>query len=121
MSQETVAKNPDFLRALLVIKDELQKTGDVGERIDAIQSLPVVEEDFEDPKDYLRILNVIKQVLEASEDFKNQIDIFLDYLRGQKDIYAWLAYPITEEELALAKIADWGPEEDWSDWDNTTG
>lgn len=109
------------LRALLVIKDELQKTGDIGEWIEAMRSLPAAEEEFANPKDYLRILNVIKEVLEASEDLQNQMDAFLDYLRGQKDIYAWLAYPLTADELALAKIADWGSEEDWSEWDNATG
>jgi hypothetical protein len=29
-------------------------------------------------------------------------------------------FPQTDDELALAEIADWGPAEDWSDWVDAT-
>jgi hypothetical protein len=31
------------------------------------------------------------------------------------------AQPLDEGEKAFAAIADWGPAEDWSDWDDAKG
>ena len=29
--------------------------------------------------------------------------------------------PVTEGDAALSAVADWGPAEDWSDWQDATG
>jgi antitoxin MazE2 len=29
---------------------------------------------------------------------------------------AYAEQPVTDDEKALAEIADWGPAEDWADW-----
>jgi hypothetical protein len=34
----------------------------------------------------------------------------------QCDADRWLAQPLDDGEQALARIAEWGPAEDWSDW-----
>lgn len=39
-------------------------------------------------------------------------------LRGEQEALKLQASPLTEAELSLAAIADWGPAEDWADWDD---
>ena len=46
---------------------------------------------------------------------------YLVRLRAEGDIEAWTASPLTDDEQALARIADWGPAEDWSDWADAAG
>jgi hypothetical protein len=38
--------------------------------------------------------------------------------KGEHDASKWLDAPATAAELSLAAIADWGPAEDWADWDD---
>ena len=40
----------------------------------------------------------------------------LNQLAAEHDADRWEALPLTEDESALATIADWGPAEDWEDW-----
>ena len=40
--------------------------------------------------------------------------------RGRRDA-ADATRPLTEDERALAEVNDWGPAEDWSDWDDAAG
>ena len=42
-------------------------------------------------------------------------------LEAEHDIDARNATPLTDEEQALAAVADWGPAEDWSDWADAAG
>jgi predicted transcriptional regulator len=42
-------------------------------------------------------------------------------LTGERDAEIWEEHPLDENELQLAKIADFGPAEDWSDWHDATG
>jgi hypothetical protein len=37
-------------------------------------------------------------------------------LTADQDVQAYAEQPVTDEEKALAEIADWGPAEDWADW-----
>ena len=37
-------------------------------------------------------------------------------LRAEEDIGAWQTRPLTDDELALEQIADWGPAEGWAEW-----
>jgi len=39
-------------------------------------------------------------------------------LRSEVDASSWEQSPATDDELALGKIADWGPAERWADWDD---
>jgi len=39
-------------------------------------------------------------------------------LRGEEDAEKHERSPATEAERSLAEIADWGPAEDWTDWDD---
>ena len=38
-------------------------------------------------------------------------------LGTEGDADRWAATPLDEGEQALREIANWGPAEDWSDWD----
>jgi len=44
----------------------------------------------------------------------------LNRLASERDADTWEALPLTEGESTLAKIADWGPAEEWGDWANAT-
>lgn len=39
-------------------------------------------------------------------------------LRSERDASRWEELPASESELALGAVADWGPAEDWADWDD---
>jgi hypothetical protein len=45
---------------------------------------------------------------------------YLVRLRADEDATRWLANPPSEDESSLSRIADWGPAEDWRDWDDAT-
>ena len=39
-------------------------------------------------------------------------------LRSELDASRWEQVPSTDAELSLSEIADWGPAEDWADWND---
>jgi hypothetical protein len=39
-------------------------------------------------------------------------------LRSEQDTTSWQNAPLTDAERSLGDIADWGPAEDWADWDD---
>jgi hypothetical protein len=41
-------------------------------------------------------------------------------LEAEADVQAWLAEPLSDGELSLGDVADWGPAEEWSDWADAT-
>ncbi|TMB90948.1 MAG: antitoxin [Chloroflexi bacterium] len=41
-------------------------------------------------------------------------------LAAEADVLAWRAQPLTDAELSLGDVADWGPAEEWSDWGDAT-
>ena len=55
--------------------------------------------------------------IDRSELLREALRRHLDRLASEGDAERWKAQPLDEGELALAEIADWGPAEDWSDWD----
>ena len=59
--------------------------------------------------------------ISLSELLRQALHRHLVRLRAEDDVEAWAASPTTEDEQALAEIADWGPAEDWSDWADATG
>lgn len=58
--------------------------------------------------------------VDRSELLRDALHRHLVRLRAEIDVEAWRAAPLTDDEMALAKIADWGPAEDWSDWADAT-
>lgn len=58
--------------------------------------------------------------VDRSELLRDALHRHLVRLRAEVDIEAWQTTPLTDDETAFAKIADWGPAEDWSDWANAT-
>jgi predicted transcriptional regulator len=59
--------------------------------------------------------------IDKSELLREALHRHLVRLASEHDAAAWLEQPLTEAESALAKIADWGPAEDWSDWADAAG
>lgn len=56
--------------------------------------------------------------VDRSELLRDALHRHLVVLRGEQDAAKWLDAPATEDELSLGAIADWGPAEDWADWDD---
>ena len=59
--------------------------------------------------------------VDRSELLREALHRYLVGLSAEDDIRAWAISPLTDDEQALAEIADWGPAEDWSDWADATG
>ena len=56
-----------------------------------------------------------------SELIRESLRRYLRWLESADDPERWEAEPLSEEESALAAIADWGVAEDWSDWTDEAG
>ena len=54
--------------------------------------------------------------VDRSELLREALHRHLVSLRGERDGSKWQESPLSEAELSLAAVADWGPAEDWSDW-----
>ncbi len=52
-----------------------------------------------------------------SELIREALRRYLNALAAQNDAAIYEAMPLTREELALIDVQQWGPTEDWSDWD----
>jgi len=59
--------------------------------------------------------------LDRSEFLREALRRHLVRLRSEADVTSWERNPMTDAELSLAQIADWGPAEDWADWADATG
>ncbi|HET6549766.1 MAG TPA: ribbon-helix-helix protein, CopG family [Solirubrobacter sp.] len=59
--------------------------------------------------------------VDRSEFLREALRRQLVRLRSEVDATTWERSPATEEELALSRIAEWGPAEDWSDWADAAG
>jgi hypothetical protein len=51
-----------------------------------------------------------------SELLREALHRHLVALRSQHEADHYDQLPVTESELSLGEIADWGPAEDWADW-----
>jgi hypothetical protein len=58
--------------------------------------------------------------ISRSELLRTALHRHLARLRAEHDLDRWARLPLTDDEQALAEIADWGPAEDWSDWADAT-
>jgi len=54
--------------------------------------------------------------IDRSELLREALRRHLAELTADQDVQAYAAQPLTDDEKALAEIADWGPAEDWADW-----
>lgn len=56
--------------------------------------------------------------VDRSELLREALHSHLVRLRSEIDASRWEQSPSTDAELSLSEVADWGPAEDWADWDN---
>ena len=54
--------------------------------------------------------------VDRSELLRDALHRHLITLRSEREGDHYDRLPLTESELSLDEIADWGPAEDWSDW-----
>jgi predicted transcriptional regulator len=54
--------------------------------------------------------------IDRSELLRDALRRHLLRLASERESEIWVNQPLDEGEMALARIADWGPAEDWSDW-----
>lgn len=59
--------------------------------------------------------------VERSELLRDALRQHLAKLDNEIDATTWEQVPLTDKEGSLAKIADWGVAEDWSDWADAAG
>jgi predicted transcriptional regulator len=56
--------------------------------------------------------------VDRSEILRDALHRHLVALSGEADAKRWHDQPATDPERSLEAIADWGPAEDWSDWND---
>ena len=56
--------------------------------------------------------------VDRSELLRDALHRHLTALGGEHDRDAWVRVPLDDGERSLSAIADWGPAEDWSDWED---
>ena len=56
--------------------------------------------------------------IDRSSLLRDALRLHLVRLSGERDADAWVLTPATDDERAFDAVADWGPAEDWSDWDD---
>ena len=56
--------------------------------------------------------------VDRSEILREALHRHLVALSGEQDAERWERAPATDGERSLSEIADWGPTEDWADWDD---
>jgi hypothetical protein len=54
--------------------------------------------------------------LDRSELLREALHGHLIALRREREGDLYEQLPVTDLELSLAEVADWGPAEDWADW-----
>jgi antitoxin MazE2 len=54
--------------------------------------------------------------IDRSELLRDALRGYLAALAADQDVEAYAEKPLTEDEKALAEIAEWGPADDWADW-----
>lgn len=54
--------------------------------------------------------------IDRSELLRKALRRQLDRLASEQDVQRWQDQPLDDRERALSAIAEWGPDEDWSDW-----
>lgn len=76
-------------------------------------SFRVADTDAEELERWVAALGV-----DRSELLRDALRHELVRLRAEGDAEAAERMPLSEAEMSLAEVADWGPAEDWTDWLN---
>lgn len=58
--------------------------------------------------------------IDRSQFLREALHRQITRVRSEQEPAIWDALPLTDSEKSLAQIGDWGPAEDWSDWDDAT-
>lgn len=58
--------------------------------------------------------------IDKSELLREALHRHLIRLASEHDAVAWVDQPLTDDELAIGRIAEWMPAEDWADWADAT-
>lgn len=74
-------------------------------------SFRVEDEDFAAIQRWTVALGVDRSVL-----LRDALRLHLNRLASEVDADRWEAMPLDAGESTLAKVADWGPAEEWADW-----
>lgn len=74
-------------------------------------SFRVDDSDADEAKRWAEALGV-----DRSELLREALRRHLDRLASEGDAHRWADQPLAEGEREIGDIADWGPAEDWSDW-----
>jgi hypothetical protein len=56
--------------------------------------------------------------VDRSEILRDAVHRHLAVLKGEADAQRWATQPLTDAERSLEAVADWGPAEDWTDWND---
>ncbi len=56
--------------------------------------------------------------VDRSEILREAVHRHLVILKTEADAERWQQQPASDAERSLEAIADWGPAEDWSDWND---
>jgi hypothetical protein len=56
--------------------------------------------------------------IDRSALLRDALHRHLAMLRSELDAARWEESPLTPAESSLSEIADWGPAEDWAEWDD---
>lgn len=59
--------------------------------------------------------------MDRSQLLREALHRHLTRLAAEDDVVSWLARPLDAGESSFAAVADWGPAEDWSDWEPGDG
>ena len=59
--------------------------------------------------------------VDRSEILRDAVHRHLVVLQSEADAERWQQQPASDAERSLEAIADWGPAEDWSDWNRAAG
>ena len=59
--------------------------------------------------------------VDRSEILRDALHRHLVALGGEHDALAWERMPLDSGERSLSEVADWGPAEDWADWNMQRG
>jgi predicted transcriptional regulator len=54
--------------------------------------------------------------VERSQLLRDALHRYLLRLQSEREAEIYERIPLTDEELAISAVAEWGPAEDWSDW-----
>lgn len=56
--------------------------------------------------------------IDRSEILRDAVHRHLVVMQGELDAERWSQQPATEVERSLEAVADWGPADDWSGWND---